>query len=120
MKKILNSIVVLVTLSTISFTAAAQDDAQQMQQNVSSPKWISDNGYWVLEGNVKTPKNNTIYFYSNDNSLVYKEELQGVKINVKRQKTLMRLKNVLDQSVTAWQQQHISKENQNLVVIALK
>jgi hypothetical protein len=32
----------------------------------------------------------------------------------------MRLKTVLDQSVTAWHEQHISKENQMLVAVALK
>lgn len=107
--------ILLVSLSTTSF---AQEQPASKKQN--SPRWVSDKGYWVVESNIKTPRTNTIYFYTTDNVLVYKENVEGMKIRLNRTKVLMRLKNVLDQSVTAWQEQHISKENQMLVAIALK
>jgi hypothetical protein len=105
--------VLFLSVSTASF-------AQQEHLSTKFPKWLSRNGYWVVESNVKTPKNNTIYFYTTDNTMVYKETVEGVKLHLNRTKTLMRLKGVLDQSVTAWQQQHVAKENQMLVTTAFR
>jgi hypothetical protein len=94
--------------------------AQEQYHSQKSPKWLSSNGYWVVESNVKTPKNSTIYFYNTDDVMVYKETVQGVKIRVDRVKTLKRLRTVLDESVIAWQQQHVIKENQMLVATAFR
>lgn len=104
--------ILLVTFSTTSF--AQQEPAKKL------PKWLSPNGYWVVEGNVKAPKKNTIYFYNTENTMVYKETVEGVRLHLDRTKTLMRLKNVLDQSVTAWQKYHVSKDNQALVATAFR
>lgn len=118
MKKLIASSLIIMILTGFSFVASAQEE--EMQAPVSTPKWLSEAGYWVIENNINTPKSNIIYFYDNDNNLVYKEKLDGVKIKVSRNKTLFRLKGILEQSVTAWQQKHILKENQMLVALALK
>jgi hypothetical protein len=118
MKKQLFPYFAALLLVSLSTTVFAQES--QAAGHSSTPKWVSGNGYWVVESNIKTPLNSTIYFYTTDNVLVYKENVQGMKIRLNRTKVLMRLKTVLDQSVTAWHEQHISKENQMLVAVALK
>ena len=105
-------------LATILFVAFSTASFAQQQPAKKLPKWLSQDGYWVVEGNVKTPKKNTIYFYNTENTMVYKETVEGVRLHLTRIKTLMRLKSVLEQSVTAWQQQHVSIENQALVAMA--
>jgi hypothetical protein len=90
------------------------------QSETKNPKWLSEKGYWMIESNVKTPKSSTLYFYNNDNVLVYKEKVEGVKVKINRTKVKMSLKNILEQSVTAWEQKHIIKENDYLVATALK
>ena len=115
MKKTIFSAVIALALVCFSYASFAQNE-----QKPRSSKWISDKGYWVVEGNVHTPKNNTIYFYNPDNVLVYKEVLNGIKIKTNKKKVLLRLKNILEQSVTTWEQQHTATENQMLVSIALR
>ena len=116
MKKTIISFAIAVALSFFSNFCFAQ----QEEQKSNAPKWVSDKGYWVVESNVHTPKSNTLYFYNNDHLLVYKEKVEGMKIKLNKKKVLMRLKSVLDQSVTAWEEQHIAKENAMLVSVALR
>jgi len=84
----------LVAIFTLSyFVAPAQE------QKHTGPKWISQKGYWVVEGNVKTPLTNTIRFYDNDDELLYTEKLDGVKLNINRRKVRMKLKQVLESAI---------------------
>ncbi len=71
-------------------------------------------GFWVIQGNLHSPKNSTIYFYNNERELVYKEEVYN-RINPDKLKTRKRLESVLNQSVIAWQKERVLKENQQLV-----
>lgn len=119
MKKHFLNLMVAIVLTIVSIQAFAQD-GEQIEQKLTTPKWVSEKGYWVIENNMKTPKNNIVYFYTNDNELVYKEKVEGIKINTNRKKVLMHLKDVLEQSVTAWEHKHIMQENQTLVALALK
>jgi hypothetical protein len=116
MKKQMFTVVAILFFASLSTSLFAQEQHHSQK----SPKWLSSNGYWVVESNVKTPKNSTIYFYNTDDVMVYKETVQGVKIRVDRVKTLKRLRTVLDESVIAWQQQHVIKENQMLVATAFR
>jgi hypothetical protein len=90
------------------------------QKQNENPKWLSQKGYWVVESNVKTPKSSIIYFFNNDNVMVYKENVKGLKLKINKTKVKMSLKNILEQSVTAWEQKHISRENEYLVATALR
>ncbi|RYG53654.1 MAG: hypothetical protein EOO01_03795 [Chitinophagaceae bacterium] len=97
MKKIIKTSM-LITAFTLTYFLG---NAQQSDNPV--PKWVSEKGYWIVEGNVKTPRNHTIRFYTNENILVYQESLTGIKLNVNKRKVKMKLKQVLESSVTAWE-----------------
>ncbi|MGE5105912.1 MAG: hypothetical protein ACM3H8_00070, partial [Sphingobacteriales bacterium] len=68
----------------------------------------------------KTPDKSVVYFYTNDNVLVYKEKMNGVVLNLKKRKTKMQLKQVLEQSVYAYEQKHHSSENEMWVANTIK
>jgi hypothetical protein len=55
----------------------------------------------VVESN--TPLDHIIRFYNNDNELLHKETLTGIKLNPERRKVKMELKKVLESSVLAWE-----------------
>ena len=88
----------------------------QAQLNSKTPKWMCGKGFWVIESNMHTPKNCTIYFYNNERELVYKEAVTGRRINTEKIKTRKHLEAVLNQAVTAWQKERIVKENQQMVL----
>ena len=116
MKKQLLPLLATVLFVSLCFTSSGQEQHPSQK----SPKWLSNNGYWVVESNINTPRSSTIYFYTTNDVIVYKENVEGVKIRLNKTKTLMRLRKVLDESVTAWQQQHVTRENQMLVATAFK
>lgn len=89
-------------------------------QSRSKAKCISSKGYWVVENNVKAAKSNTVYFYSNDNVLVYHEKVDGIKINTERRKTLLKLKSALEQAIVAWENGQNGNLNGMLVMTAFK
>ena len=103
MKKLLVSFIVVTALSLSTFSAHAQ-------------RWLSDKGFWVVESNVKMPREYIIYFYNNEKQLMYKEHLKGVTLSVNRRKTRKRLERVLEQSVTAWEKDHVVGEDRQWVV----
>lgn len=112
MKK--NLLLTLIMGFLIQAVASAQDKTRV------SPNWVSDKGWWVVESNIHTPKQHIIYFYNNDRVLVYKEKIEGMRINASKRTTRMQLKQVLETSVLAWEKHHKLKENQALVVNSLK
>jgi hypothetical protein len=118
MKKVLPFISLL--LACFSFTLVSQAQAEEDASTQRIPRWISEKGYWVVESNVKTPYHSIIHFYNNDNVLVYREKVDGVKINLNRTRTKMRLKKVLEQSIVAWEKDAVPKENAQLVAKALR
>lgn len=104
MKRNIRKGIMVAILMQLSVIAFAQDN--------TTPKWISKNGYWIIENNIHTPKSNVVKFYNNENTMIYSEKLEGVRLNVKKQKTLVRLKKALDQSLLAWQKMQDPKEGQ--------
>jgi hypothetical protein len=74
------------------------------QLNKPIPKWISLKGYWVIETNLKSSAVTILYFYNNDNHLMYKENLEGLKINLAKRRTKMRLKRMLEQKFALYEQ----------------
>lgn len=74
-------------------------------QNLKSKKhrFVSDKGYWVIENNIHNPLNHTISFYNNENELLYKESLTGVKLNPEKRSIKSKLKSVLEASIIAWE-----------------
>ena len=87
----------------------------QAQAASKTPKWLSGKGLWVIENNVKTPENATIYFYNNNKELIYKEVVANKKINTQTVAVRKKLESVLVQAVTAWETERKFKENDNWV-----
>ena len=90
------------------------------QSNTSrSPRWVSEKGYWVVESNIKTPKNSIVYFYTNDQKLVYTEKINGMVLNTSKRKTRMKLKKVLDKVVNAWETTGVVKAEGELTALLI-
>lgn len=67
------------------------------------PEWVSAKGWWMVESNIHLPKQHIVYFYNNEGVLVYKEKLEGVRLNPEKRKLKMQLKQVLETTVVAWE-----------------
>lgn len=92
--------------------------AATAQPQKKSPRWLPENGYWVIESNTQTPKNHIVHFYTNDNVQIYSEKINGRKLNVNQRKVKMKLKEVLDLSMTAWiKNQHPEADKDYLAVL---
>ncbi len=104
----------LVAILTLSYLVApAQEEA------LYKPKWVSDKGYWVVEGNVKTPLNHTIRFYNNNDVLVYSERIDGVRLNANKRKVKMKLKQALESALLAFEGKQQNVEGLALVKSSL-
>ncbi|MBC7947473.1 MAG: hypothetical protein H7Y42_06310 [Chitinophagaceae bacterium] len=112
MKKYSRTLLTAVIVSLIAFAC----NAQEKSSNVSThPKWVSDKGYWVVESNIKTPKDQIIRFYNNDHVLIYKETVKGVRLNLQKRQVKMKLKKVLETSVVAWELRKTPEEEKEYV-----
>jgi len=90
------------------------------KENNTSPAWVSEKGYWVLESNENAPLQHTIRFYTIDNVLVYTENISGFKLNPDQRKVKMKLKQVLETAVIAWQKSNHPEINRDYVAAVLK
>src|SRR5687767_7670918 len=115
MKKI---VVVTSLLLSVAFNINAQSTLK-VSQAVTAP-WTPETGYWVVESNLKIRKAYMVLFYTNEGSLIYSEHISGVKLNIKKRKTLMKLKNALDATMLAWEKSKKVRENEMLVMNSLK
>lgn len=118
MKKCISLFIVVACLLIGHTAAIAQDD--ETTNAPVAPRWVSEKGYWVVESNIKVPKQYVVRFYNNDHVMVYKEQVQGIVLRLNKRKVKMNLKRVLDASIVAWEKQHESKENEGWVVNAIQ
>lgn len=88
----------LTLLSLISIGLFAQQPFQQ-ERRPKFPGWVSEKGYWVVESNIHSPLDHVVSFYTNDNQLIYKETLTGVKLNPEKRKVKMKLKKILESAI---------------------
>ena len=72
-----------------------------------------------MESNKKTPKDAIVYFYNNENQLVYKEEVRNKKLKLNRKKTLLHLKSALEEAVLGYEQ-GIWAHQKNLLALHLE
>ena len=101
----------LILLFVIVFTSSSHAQTTE----TFKPRWVSDQGYWMIESNIHTPLEHIIRFYTNDGILVYKETLTGKKLNPNRRKVKMKMKQVLESSVASWQKKKESSAELALV-----
>lgn len=97
----------IVALTICSIAAQAQKN--ETESTRTTPRWVSDKGYWVVETNIKIPNVSTVRFYSNDNQLVYTEKVNGLVINLCKKKTLKKLKTVLENVIGSWELEGVVK-----------
>ena len=109
MKKTFKVLSLLLGLVVTAFSATAQEEATTPIASVI-PKYVSDKGYWVVDGNIHNKQERTIHFYNNDDLKVYQETITG-KLKLNRRKTLMHMKRMLDAAVIAWEQRKPVNEN---------
>jgi hypothetical protein len=102
-------------LSFASFGAMAQAEKQ-----LTAPRWVPDNGYWVLESNIHQPLDHVIRFYNNDNTLIYTETVTGMRINPKKKKVKMKLKKALESALISWEKNKTPEENKAYVSMAFR
>ncbi len=91
----------------------------QQGSSIVAP-WASDKGFWVVEGNIHDPLNNTIRFYNNENELVHTETLSGVKLDIRKKKVKMKLKKALEQTLLLCEQHKDHEVISNDVAAILK
>jgi len=103
----------VIAFSFLSIAAFSQE------QQSTIPKWYSDKGYWVVESNIYKPLDHIIRFYDNDNILLYKEVVTGMRLDPTKRNVKMKLKQVLETNIVAWQQVKAGKEKGNYVAMEL-
>lgn len=114
MKRMTKLIILLPAIGFISLAAAAQESARS---DIKLPKWISDKGYWVVEGNIHQPQEHTVHFYNVNDVEVYKEIVTG-KLKATRRKTMLRMKSILETAVIAWERNQPLTGNEKLFIAA--
>lgn len=82
--------------------------------------WGSHKGYWVVEGNINSPLQHTVRFYTNADVLVYSETVSNSKLDPKKRKVKMKLKQVLETAVIAWEKNKQPAADMNYVAAMLK
>lgn len=93
---------ILFVFAFTAYFAVAGYSQEVLTTKKSMPDWVSSDGYWVVESNIRNKKQHTIFFYNNQHQLVGKKELSGVKLKVKRVKTKRMLKEELEKALGSW------------------
>lgn len=118
MKKFIISL--SVALCLLFTTAKGQSQERKVIYIPAVPEWVPKEGYWVVESNKRTPRQSTIYFYNDDNVLVYKEKVEGSRLKVKKDKVKFHLKKVLETALAEWSRLQQPREDDGWVANELK
>ena len=97
MEKILTTLIAGLILWLSALPAIAQKGARK------TPRWVPEKGYWVVE---RRNDSCFVYFYSDDNQLLQKEQLDR-PLNAARRRVKWRLKRTLERVV----EESISRQN---------
>lgn len=63
---------------------------------------LPQTGFWVVETAPKAQSGSTVRFYTNENTLIYEEFLDGKCLNVRKAKTQAFLHRALDKAMVNW------------------
>nr|WP_294906558.1 hypothetical protein [uncultured Lacibacter sp.] len=94
--------------------------AQENETAPSPPRYVSKKGFWVVQSNTNVPTSSTIYFYTINNRLLYKEEIEGMRLNLNRNKVKMRLKRALEKTIAAHERGELTAANDRIVASVLR
>lgn len=111
MKRVIKSAILLFAFAFIAICATAQDETAV--SNTQTPRWVSENGYWVVVRNINQPAERTIFFYNNSNQQVYSETVSG-KLKLNKRKVLLQMKTVLETALIAWDRNQPLTGNEQL------
>ncbi|MEO5681382.1 MAG: hypothetical protein ABIQ88_02010 [Chitinophagaceae bacterium] len=100
----------------ISFFILASFNSFSQEASHRTPAWVSDKGYWVVEGNIHQPLQCSVRFYNNDHVLTGKTAINGTRLNVRKRKVKMRLKAMLETSLLLWASANAAGGNNELVI----
>ena len=114
MKQITKTMPVFLFLLMIVGTINSQDKQDH------TPPWVSCKGYWNTESNIHDPLNHIIRFYTTNGRLFHTEKLSGVKLDVDKRKTKMKLKKALEQTMELYSKQEPAKQISEYLVAYLK
>jgi len=105
---IITPLCISLALVLLSLNGQGQDAPQRTGFHARRflAKWVPEQGHWQVESNIHTPNHSVIYFFNEKDQMVYKEDVEGKRLNLKKKKTLLHLKAVLDRSIAAWQASH--------------
>ena len=106
--------------TTLLIIASSTIFAQEHYTKAKVPKWVSEKGFWQIESNIHTPEKNIVYFYNNDNVLVYKEKVDGVVFDLQKKSVKMRLKRALEAAVVAWNRSPVYQNDQHWITMLFK
>lgn len=104
-----------IAIATLTLTFTSSSQAQTKSKNTATIQ----TGFWVVESNIRSPKNSVVYFYNEGKELVYKESITGKRININRNKIRNQLNMVLEQSLLSWNKEKTMKENQQWLATKL-
>lgn len=105
MKKITAACMLIVLIMLASFHSFSQ------QGYYKTPAWVSEKGYWVAEKKLHVPRQCTIRFYTNDNTLVATKSITGIRLKLNRKKTKLQLKSMLEAELLQWAAKHGTGDN---------
>ncbi len=83
---------------------------------VTSPVQNESFANWVIESNLKTPRNSVVKFYNAKQDLIYQEEIKDRRLNVSRVEVQYKLNQILAQLL----EKNLKIKESNLVAISLK
>jgi len=107
------------TMPAFLFLLMIAGTIKSQEQDHTTP-WVSDKGYWNTESNIHDPLDHIIRFYTNDGRLFHTEKLSGVKLDVDKRKTKMKLKKALEQTMELYSKQEPAKQISEYLVAYLK
>ena len=92
----------------------------QGNQIKKEPRWISDKGFWQVETNIRTPYKSIIYFYNNEKRMIYKENVEGVILDLSKKRVKIRLRKALESAVLTWNKNHVTQRDGQLISMLFK
>lgn len=93
---------ILFAFAFTAYFAVAGYSQEVLTTQKSLPDWVSQEGYWVVESNIRNKKQHTVFFYNNQHQLVGRKEISGVKLRLQRVKTKRMLKVELENALGSW------------------
>jgi hypothetical protein len=112
--KFLAAIAIVVSFVTVTGSFAQQATGTEVKEEKK------ELGYFVLVNTKEEKKVTTVWFFNNDNVLVYEEKVAGVKFNLNKKKTVDMLNQGVEKAVTAWNEKHITMKDKDWMTTLAK